>query len=183
MEQAVSKKYAKALFQAAEKENAVEAVSSDLQAIQESIYDQKKFRHLLFNPDLAREKRDALFEQVLAGKAHPLTMQFLKLINRKRRENLFPEIHRGFTRIRNEAQNLLYAHITTAEPMDPRQREQLLEMLESDTGKRIEPQFHIDPRSLAGVKVIYSNTQLDGTLEGAIGRLGDHLRYEVLKQN
>jgi F0F1-type ATP synthase delta subunit len=66
--------------------------------------------------------------------------------------------------------------------MDPRQREQLLEMLESDTGKRIQPEFHIDPNALAGVKVIYSNTQLDGTLEGAIDRLGDHLKYEVLKQ-
>jgi F-type H+-transporting ATPase subunit delta len=182
MEQAVSKKYAKALFHAAEKENAVDAIFNDLQTIQESIYNQKKFRHLLFNPNLAREKRDQLFEQALAGKAHPLTMQFLKLINRKRRENLFPEIVREFTRIRNEAQNLLYAHITTAEPMDPRQREQLLEMLESDTGKRIQPEFHIDPNALAGVKVIYSNTQLDGTLEGAIDRLGDHLKYEVLKQ-
>jgi len=61
-------------------------------------------------------------------------------------------------------------------------RDQLVRRLESVTSKKIEATFVVDPKVMGGVRVMYDNYILDGTVRGALSRLRERLLYDVLKQ-
>jgi F-type H+-transporting ATPase subunit delta len=110
-------------------------------------------------------------------------MQLLRILLVKRREEEFPAIREEFIRIRRFEGRVLYAEISSSEPLSPEHKTSLLEKLAKIAGKAVEPDFVVNPNLIGGVKVSYDNYVLDGSIRGGLNRLRDALRYDLLKQN
>ena len=68
-------------------------------------------------------------------------------------------------------------------PLEDDQRAKVVAKLEKVTGRKIEPDFQIDPHLIGGIHVEYENFLLDSSLRGELRRLRERLLLDVLKQS
>ena len=181
----VAKRYATALFNEAVRNDTIAAVESDLTAIASLLEHgahASTFRDFLYSPHVAREEKIRIADHLFSDRVTALTMQFLRLVLEKRRETEFEAIRDEYVTLRRHHGNIIFAEVISAMPLDDKQREAIEKRLTTQTGKRVEAAYDVDPAVIGGVKVQYGNYVLDGTVKGVLARLRDRLRHDLLKQ-
>lgn len=179
----VAKRYARAFFNAAQKQGMIESVESDLNAIAHLVDTHPEFRGFLESPRISRDDKIAISEKLFSDRITALTMSMLRLMLNKRRELEFQGVREEFVILRRNEGNVLYASVSSAIELDEGQKKAIVEKLESKSGKKVEADFRVDGSLIGGVKVAIGNYVLDGSVRGTFNRLRDRLRYDVLKQN
>ena len=99
------------------------------------------------------------------------SLSFLKLLIRKRREDLLEECAREFRILLAAQANTADAEVSTAVPLTPEQETRLTESLQTLTGKTIKLTTQIDPTLVGGVVVRIGDTVMDGSVRGKLERL------------
>lgn len=160
----------------------IPSIENDLEGVVNLIHTDENFRHLLMSPTIAREVKERVIDKAFADRVTGVTMQMLRLLLEKRRETGLELVREEFVRIRREQGKVLYVSVQSAEPLTDEQRSRLVQKLESQTGKKVEPDFGVSPHLIGGVRVSYDNYVLDGTIYGGLTRLKDALRRDLLKQ-
>lgn len=183
MDAKVAKRYARAIFHAAQKANMVEAVEADLNAVSNLVATHSEFRGFLHTPRISRDDKIAIAEKLFSDRITSMSMSVLRLILAKRREAEFESIREEYVRMRRELGNVLYARVISSAALDAAQQKAIVGKLERSSGKKVEADFSIDPHLIGGVKVAIGDYVLDGTVRGSLNRLRDRLKYDLLKQN
>lgn len=178
----VAKRYAKALFQAARAGGVITSVESDLNAVANQVENDERFREFLISPYVGREEKVKILERIFSDRVTALTMSALRLMLQKRRETELEAVREEFVRLRREHEKKVYVLVSSAERLTDDQMRRIEQRLEKVSGQDIEPEFRIDPSLIGGVRVTYGDYVLDGTIRGALRRLRDRLRIDVLKQ-
>lgn len=178
----VAKRYARALFEVAVKTDTITAIESDLAGVAYLARNDVRFAGFLESPYVNRDDKLALFDKLFADRVTALTMRALRLLLDKRREGEIGGIYDEFVALRRDHEGIVYAKVTSAIEMDASQRTRLIAKLESILGKKVEAEYHVDPSLIGGVCVDYSNFVLDGSLRGALGKLREMIRYDLLMQ-
>lgn len=178
----VAKRYARALYAEATKEKVVDVVESDLAAISNLLENGTEFHNFLMTPHVAREEKIRIADKLFSDRITALTMHFVRLLLEKRREAEFETIREEYVALRREHSNVLYAEVISARPLDAKFKDSIEKMLASKTGKQVEAVFDVEPSLIGGIKVVYGNYVLDGSVKGSLERLRDSLRHDVLKQ-
>jgi F-type H+-transporting ATPase subunit delta len=179
----VAERYAKALYAEAVKSDVVQVVETDLASISALMTDGKEFHDFLMTPHVARDEKIRIADRLFSDRVTALTMHFLRLLLEKRREAEFETIREEFVSLRRSNSNVIYAEIISAKPLERKHRDQLEKKLAEKSGKVVEAVYDVDAGLIGGVKVVYGNHVLDGTVRGTLRRLKDTLRYDLLKQS
>ncbi|MFN3729017.1 MAG: ATP synthase F1 subunit delta [Fimbriimonadaceae bacterium] len=182
MDERVATRYAGALFGAARQKDATTEVEADLRAIVTVIEGDKRFHDLLVNPEVGRDRLKSIFERSFSGKVHPLVMALLNLAATKGRQPLLGAILREYTRMRRDHEGVVHVRVTSSWELSDDERNRVLEKVAAISGKRLEPEFVVDPALIGGLTVAYENLVLDGSIRGHFARLSEDLRYKLLKQ-
>ena len=183
MDARVSKRYAKALFQAASKGNVIDSVETDMNAIANLLETHSEFRGFLRNPRISRDDKTAIAEKLFSDRITSLTMSLLRVLLAKRRENEFEGIREEYVQMRRAQGAVVYVLVTSATELEAAQKDAILAKIASQSGKRVEADFKIDASLIGGVKVAVGDYVLDGSVRGSLNRLRDKLKYDLLKQN
>jgi F-type H+-transporting ATPase subunit delta len=178
----VGKRYAQALFSAAKAGNVIPSVEADLNAVANQVANDERFREFLISPHVGREEKVKILERIFSDRITALTMSAVRLMLQKRREGEFETVREEFVRLRREHERKVYVLVSSAERLTDDQMDRIEKKLEKLSGADIEPEFRIDSTLIGGVKVAYGDYVLDGTIRGALRRLKDRLRIDVLKQ-
>jgi F-type H+-transporting ATPase subunit delta len=178
----VAKRYASALFQSARAGGVAPAVEQDLALVTGLIQSNSDFRHFMVAPYASREARMGLLTRVFGAHVSPVTLQLLQIMLDKRRESEITAVYEEFVILRRAHDRVAHTVVTTAEPLDETQRQVLLARLSQVLDRQIEPEFNVDPNLIGGIRVKYENFVLDGSVRGALGRMKETLRINVLKQ-
>jgi len=178
----VAKRYARALFSAALKENMTESVESDLDGIAEVMRTNDQFSTFLANPNHSRDDKLGVFVRVFSDRVTALTMSLLRLLLKKRREDLFGLVRLEYARLRREHDRVVYAVVASATELTDDQKRRIVEKIAQATNRTIEAEYEIDPKLIGGVKVTYDNYALDGTSRGQLNRMKSNILYDLLKQ-
>jgi F-type H+-transporting ATPase subunit delta len=182
MDERVAKRYGAAIFGAAKKAGIVGEVEQDLYGIVTILGEDDKFLDFLLSPEVRRDDKRAILEKMFESRVNALTMDTLRLLLLKRREDLLPGIYDEFERLRRDDQRVIHAKIASAEPLSENEKTALLDKLTQEIGKTLEPEFTVDPSLIGGVRVAYENMVLDGSIRGGLGRLKSAFHYDLLKQ-
>lgn len=177
----VARRYAGALFLSAQKHNVVKSVETDLDSIV-ALLGNSKFRATFLGKEISLVEKLKLAETLFSDRVTALTMQALRVIFAKGREDELAGIRDEFTNLRREAEGIVFATVSSSEKLTATQEKEILARLRLATGKTIEAQFVVDPSVIGGVKATYGNTVLDGTLRGGLQSLRDKLYRDALKQ-
>ncbi|MGO8672764.1 MAG: F0F1 ATP synthase subunit delta [Capsulimonadaceae bacterium] len=171
----VAKRYAAALFEVAKRSDILDSVAEDLLTIERILSDSAILRSALTEPLMAEERKERLVGDAFGDRITATTLNFLKLLIRKRRAELLDVTFREFRILSDEHNNIVSATASTAVPLTPDQLTRLTKGLEKLTGKHIILTATVDPGIIAGVVVRIGDRIVDGSVMGRLHRLEQHL--------
>jgi|DewCreStandDraft_4_1066084.scaffolds.fasta_scaffold68681_2 F-type H+-transporting ATPase subunit delta len=171
----VAKRYANALFNAAQRSQRTDAVQADLDGLMAAWNASADFRRLMLSPRIGVERKKSLVSQLFAETTEPLTQRFLRLLIEKRREDVLPAVQEEFQRRADDARGLLRATAMVATPISPAEEEALRTSLAERTGRTVQLAVTVEPAIIGGVVVRMQDTVLDGSIRGALERIREHM--------
>lgn len=173
----VARRYATALFHAAEKSGVLENVKADLALIDGFLREHPEVGVALKAPRIPVERKKAVFNALLGGSIRePLTLRFLDLLVTKNREAAIPDVVTAFTALDEESRGVVTAKVRTALPMDDDQAQSMKRSLDAMTGKDVRLEFSVDASLIGGVTVHLGDTVLDGSVRGYLDQFESQIR-------
>jgi F-type H+-transporting ATPase subunit delta len=173
----VARRYAGALFAAAQKLGKTAQVDADLQSILEARRESAAFRQVLESPLIPADRKRAIVERALAG-VDPLTRAFVDMLIAKRRADALPAIREEYRKCADDAAGIARAHVTVAAPITDAELAQLSAALEAQCGRRVQLQVKVEPAVLGGVVVRIGDTVWDGSVRGALEVMKEEMLAE-----
>ena len=164
-ESGLAGRYANALFELAQDQKAVDAVSADLASLR---------RAMETSPDLTRLVRSPVFSAADHAKAlkaildkmgaNTLTAKFVLLLAEKRRLFVLTQIMAAYEHLVAKSRGETEAEVTAARALSDSEIAELKSALKSGLGK--EPRLHskIDPTLLGGLIVKVGSRMIDSSL-------------------
>jgi F-type H+-transporting ATPase subunit delta len=166
--------YARALFEAAQEADRVDAVSSDLGALATAGDDVPELRAFLRNPQIEPEGKAALLEQLAAG-ADELVRNFVRLVAEKGRAGELPEIAKELDALVVRAQNRLAVELTTSYELSEEEAQSIVQTIEKASGRTVEATRTVDPGLIGGIVLQIGSHRADGSVRGRLERLRHEL--------
>lgn len=172
---AAATRYAKALFDLAKDQQALEPVETDLQDLQTLIQQNDQLRELFSDPVIREDVQESAIHALFHDRVHMLTERFLLLLVEKGRLDHILAICRVFLQLCDDDKGLIHAQVATAQPMDDDQLQALKTRLEEKTGKTVVTHVQVDPSLLGGFKVKMGDQVMDLTLQNQLQRLQENI--------
>ncbi|MGE3620102.1 MAG: ATP synthase F1 subunit delta [Acidimicrobiia bacterium] len=163
--------YASALFGVARAEGSIATVEDELFRFSRTLQGSDELRTALTDAALPVSRRQQIVEDLLGGKANPLTVSLVSLVIGSGRSRDLPAIIDELVRLSASEANKEVAEVRTAVELTADQKARLAEALATATGKQVEVKVVVDPTVLGGVVAQIGDTVIDGTVRTRIEQL------------
>ena len=169
MATAAARRYAKAVFDLAEREGQVDEWGRRVAAIRQLLSD-PEIASVLTNPTIATEQRFALISDA-PHVLDPEATNLAKLLIESNRVRDVTEVEVEFQRLADEAAGRVRATVTTAVELTPKDRDRVADELSKRLGKEIRMHLVVDPRILGGLKLQYGDRLVDASVSTRLQQL------------
>lgn len=169
MATAAAKRYAKAVFELAQKEGTVEEWASRLARIR-LLFADPEVRAILENPTIATEERESL----VARPPHVLDDEgtnLARLLIESGRVGEIDEIEEEFEGLTDVAAGRVRATLTTAIELEAQDRDRVARELGKRLDKEVRLNVVVDPRILGGLKLQYGDRVVDASVATRLQQL------------
>jgi F-type H+-transporting ATPase subunit delta len=167
---AAERRYARALFEAAQEKDRLEQVQRDLAEFVEAVRDVPDLRALLRDPQLDRRAKTAALSDILAG-SDELVRNFILVLTEHGRAAELEETEREFDRMVAEATGRLSLELTTAVDLSDDDARGIVQQIERASGRTVDATRRVDPDLLGGLVLQVGSLRLDASLRGRLDRL------------
>jgi len=171
----VARPYAEAVFTLAREQNAL-PVWSEMLRIAAAVASDRKMRTALDNPKLSSGDKEALFLSICADRLNADGRNFVRVLIRADRIGLLSDIRDLFADLKDSAEGLARAQITSAFPLGEPELAGLKSALERRFGKKIETAVSVDASLIGGARIVVGDTVIDGSVAGELQAMANHLR-------
>ena len=158
-------RYANALFELAQDQKAIDAVSADLASLRRALETSADLSRLVRSPVFSAEDHAKALKAILDKMgAQALTTKFVLLLAQKRRLFVLTQIIAAYERLVARSRGETEAEVTAARALSDGEVTELKAALKSSLGK--EPRLHtkIDPTLLGGLVVKVGSRMIDSSL-------------------
>ena len=166
--------YARALFQAAQDADRVDAVSADLAELSRAVDEVPELRAFLRNPQIEPAGKGEVLEQLTAG-ADELVRNFVRLVAEKSRAGELPEISAELGVLVALAQNRLSVELTTSYELSDEEAKSIVQTIEKASGRTVDATRTVDPSLIGGIVLKIGSHRADGSVRGRLERLRHEL--------
>lgn len=167
--------YARALFEIARADGTLDEVEDELFRFARSYESSDELRNALTDEHIPAEKRQAIVEDLLGGKATSTTVQLVSMVVGSGRSRDLPAIVDSLVQRAAGAKQLDVAEVRTAVALTEDQQARLKAALENSTGKSLNLKAIVDPTVLGGVVATIGDTVIDDTVRTRIDQLQSRL--------
>ncbi|MBM4024983.1 MAG: ATP synthase F1 subunit delta [Planctomycetes bacterium] len=167
--------YARSLLEAAQEARAVDAVAADLEVVAALLTQEPELGAFLASPYVGESAKRTLLHEALAGKLHPLTLQFLQVTIAHERGALLPVILDRYRRLSRAYEGYETVKVTVAQSLSPEQTEKLSRDLAAAMRAKIDLEVQVEPAILGGVIIRHGDRMLDNSLRGRLVRAVDQI--------
>ena len=112
-------------------------------------------------------QKQALVDRSLAG-VDPLVLNLARLLVRRRRTSLGPQIAQAFQELIDEAKGISHATVTSAVPLTDEDRAAVQRRLIDITGGPVVLETHVDENILGGLVVRIGDRLIDGSTKSRL---------------
>ena len=158
-------RYANAVFELAQEQKAVDAVSADLASLRRAMETSSDLNRLVRSPVFGAEDQAKALKAVLEKMgAQALTIKFVLLLAHKRRLFVLTQIIKQYEHLVAISRGETEAEVTAARALNDGELNELRAALKAKLGK--EPRLHskIDPTLLGGLIVKVGSRMIDSSL-------------------
>ncbi len=163
-------RYAKAILELSSETNAVDQVAADMERIVEAGNDTGDFQVFLNSPVIKTDKKISILK-VLFSEFTDLTMSFIELITKNKREYLLTEIASAFVNLLKKQNGIVPISVTSAVKLEKQALNQILEKLKSHVDGEFEVTEEVDPALIGGFVVRMEDKQIDASIASQLNRM------------
>ena len=163
-------RYAKAILELSSETNAVDQVAADMERIVEAGNDTGDFQVFLNSPVIKTDKKISILK-VLFSEFTELTMSFIELITKNKREYLLTEIASAFVNLLKKQNGIVPISVTSAVKLEKQTLNQILEKLKSHVDGEFEVTEEVDPALMGGFIVRMEDKQIDASIASQLNRM------------
>ena len=164
----VTIRYAKSLLTLSNEFNKLEEVCSDMRFLRELCSDSKDFLMLLKSPIIKVDLKLSVLNKILNKNISDLSMSFIELVTKKKRESLLQDIANDFLNLYNEEKNITPVVLTTAVKIDDVLRKEVLSFIKKQGKENIELVEKVDASIVGGAIIKMGDKQLDTSVSSKI---------------
>ena len=165
--------YAKALFDIAQAEGALDQVEDELFRFARTLENEIRLRDALVDPQLP-ERRVEMLRELLGAKASPHTVNLISFIVEQGRARELTHIIDSMVELAARERQRAVAEVRSAVPLDEEQRQRLERALRDATGKEITLKVIVDPSVVGGLVARVGDLVFDASVRR---------RLELAKEN
>ncbi len=132
-------------------------------------------RSAMADPRLSDADRVSIFLSVVRPAVDKYFENFVALLMTNDRLLLLPQIAEQFEALKDTAEGVAQANITSAFPMSDDQVSQLISLLEPKFGLKLKPHVTVDAALIGGVRVHVGDQVLDTSVQAQLVRMRDTL--------
>ncbi len=174
MQNAIARRYARALFQVAREQGSLDAVASDLQLISKFLED-PALKDLLEHQRISSRRKKEIVRALWEKLVSRTVMAFIELLVDKHRERYLGGIAQIFADLLRAERNIAVAEVKTAFPFDPEAEARVRQVLEKHFGKQIELKVSVHPELIGGMVVKVGDRIIDGSVTRRLALMGTRL--------
>ncbi len=175
----VAERYAKALFQLALEQKAEEEVYRDSLLIARACAESRELRLLFSSPVINSGKKAEIVTALFRERVHRVTLNYLLIMVRKKREAFVPAIAREVGELYKAYHNILTVKFRSPLLPDETIRQQVSAIMEKYTQSKIELQAETDEELIGGFVLNWDDKQYDASIRHEI----EKLRTAIAKVN
>lgn len=174
---AIARRYAKALVQLGSEKDLIERFSQELVEIDGLLASKAELRALFADPAFtAGQKKQIMRELIGRLNCSELVANFLLLLIDKNRISFLSQIVEIYGKLADEQSGVVRPVITTAFPLDEAQVSAIMSVLEQKTGKKVVPQIKVDQSLIGGVLTQIGDIVYDSSIKTQLVRINDILQ-------
>ena len=163
--------YASALLAVAGNEDNLAEVEDELFRFARTLEASDELRTTLTDAALPVSRRQQIVEDLLGGKANPVTVALASMVIGTGRSRDLVSIIDELVKLSAAESNKELAEVRSAVPLTDDQQTRLAEALGKATGKAIELKVVIDPSVLGGLVAQVGDTVIDGSVRSRLEQL------------
>jgi F-type H+-transporting ATPase subunit delta len=167
----IAQRYAKAIFDLALEMNLVEQVRNDMEIILSVCDANKDFSLMLRSPVIRSDKKIRVVEAVFGKELGELSMRYISIIIRKRREEYLRYIAAEFINIYKEFMSIFTVYFKSATEISDDIRKKVVELLEKQTGGSIELIEEVRKDLVGGFVLSYDDYKYDASIAYQLRKL------------
>ena len=163
--------YAAALFEVAKAEGSLERVEDELFRVARTIEGSDDLRSTLTDAAVPVELRQGIVEDLLGGRASPVTTALVSFVVGAGRGRDLPAIIDSLVQRAADERSEAVAEVRSVVPLDDGQRSRLAAALGRATGKKVSVKVVVDPSILGGLVAQVGDTVIDGSIRTRLNQL------------
>ncbi len=175
----ISKRYAKALFEFSQDENIIEEVYADMEYLHQLCDLSDDFVAMLKSPVIKLAKKIEILAAILEDKVSKVTMRFLHIISKSRREFIIPSLAEQFILMYKDSKGLKSVKLFSATELPTAVIDEIAATLEKQVHKTIEIHESIDEDLIGGFIIKMDDQQFDASIKTKLAKLKNVLAQQV----
>ncbi|MFA7248876.1 MAG: ATP synthase F1 subunit delta [Dehalococcoidia bacterium] len=172
------RRYAAAVLEIAREERALDSWVTAIEGL-ESLTARPEFVAALQADGMTDERFQAIVRRVVPA-ATPVQLNLFRLLRRKARLGLGPDIASFFRELVDDERGIARAVVTSAVELEPDRRAALERRLAEQTGRQVTVETQVDPGILGGLIVRIGDRLVDGSTRGRLRALRSQLERAAL---
>ena len=167
--------YAHSLLEVARVEGNLSEVEDELFRFARIVEGNDELRMALSDRTLPGERRTAIVEELLEGRALPLTIATISFVVGAGRGHDLMAVVQRFVELAAAYRQHEVAEVRSAVPLDDEQQRRLAVALSQATGKQVEVKVVVDETVLGGLVATIGDTVIDGTVRHRLAELKERI--------
>ena len=164
-------RYAQALLDLALEQNKLDAVQADMKWLLALLHENRDLGLLLKSPIIKADKKEMTLVAIMQSHIQELSMTFIRLVARKRREQDIPPMAEEFLRLVADYKNIQQVVLTAATRVDATLVEQVKNLTQESTGSEVEIIQRVNPALIGGFVLNIGDKQFDSSIATRIKRV------------
>jgi F-type H+-transporting ATPase subunit delta len=170
----IAVRYAKALLDIAQEQNKIDEVAADMTYLRKVNTENIDFQNLLKSPVVNSQKKIEIFN-LLFGSFHSISVLFIELITKNRREGLLAEIATAFEDQLNELRGIIPVKIISAAKLDENLRKEIVKKIEANVKGTPKIEEEVNPEIIGGFIIKIDDKQFDASILRQLNNLKQRL--------
>lgn len=183
IESRVASRYAKSMLNLANEQGSLIEAFDEMKLISDTFESSRELQLLLNSPIIKVDKKVAVFNAIFKDKLSDLTLNFVSIIIKKRREGHLYDITRSFQTQFRHQNNIVIAEVTSANGLDDKMRSTVLKLVQESLKSEVELIEKQNPDLIGGMVLRIGDQQYDGSLLRSLNDLKKEFDIKQYKAN
>ena len=172
----LARRYAKAFFDYAIKNNMSDKALHDLETVTEVLKENKELRNLLAEPFVSIQHKINILKRIFENNISTITIEFMTMMIQKKRDAYIQFIYEQYKEMYLSYKNIAIVTVTSAVKLDDATLKKIVRFVKDIVKGDIVIENKINKNIIGGFIVNYEDYQYDASVKTSINRL--HKNFE-----